>query len=203
MVTTRNTALDERVRTLRAHGMRQRYFHDELGWNGRLDAIQAAVLEVKLRYLEAGNARRRELAAFYDELFQSAGLVGPVADGGIVLPFVAPAAEHVFHQYVIRAPRRDELRAYLTANSIGSEVYYPVPLHLQEALRFLGYRRGEFPVSEQAAAEVLALPMYPELRVDEVEAVVEGIRRFLPSLRCELDHWLPPGNCRFLRYATE
>ena len=175
MVTTKSEIVNERARMLRAHGMRQRYFHDEVGWNSRLDTLQAAVLEVKLRRVEAGNARRRELAGLYNESFTSAGLVR--ADG-IVLPYTDPRAEHVFHQYVIRAPRRDALREYLSGHGIGTEVYYPQPLHLQKALADLGYQLGDFPVSEKAANEVLALPMYPELRVDELESVVEAIRRF-------------------------
>jgi dTDP-4-amino-4,6-dideoxygalactose transaminase len=175
MVTTKSEITNERARMLRAHGMRRRYFHDEVGWNSRLDTLQAAVLEVKLRRVEAGNARRRELAGLYNEAFTSAGLVG--ADG-IVLPYTDPRAVPVFHQYVIRAPRRDALRAWLSEHSIGTEVYYPEPLHLQKALGELGYVLGDFPVSEKAAKEVLALPMYPELRVEELEAVVEAIRRF-------------------------
>ena len=175
MVTTKSEIVNERARMLRAHGMRQRYFHDEVGWNSRLDTLQAAVLEVKLRRVGAGNARRRELAGLYNESFTSAGLVR--ADG-IVLPYTDPRAEHVFHQYVIRAPRRDALREYLSGHGIGTEVYYPQPLHLQKALADLGYQLGDFPVSEKAANEVLALPMYPELRVDELESVVEAIRRF-------------------------
>jgi dTDP-4-amino-4,6-dideoxygalactose transaminase len=175
MVTTKSEITNERARMLRAHGMRQRYFHDEVGWNSRLDTLQAAVLEIKLRRVEAGNARRRELAGLYNEAFTSAGVVS--ADG-IVLPYTDPRAEHVFHQYVIRAPRRDALRAYLSEHAIGTEVYYPQPLHLQKALAELGYSLGDFPVSEKAANEVLALPMYPELRVEELESVVEGIRRF-------------------------
>ena len=175
MVTTKSEIVNERARMLRAHGMRQRYFHDEVGWNSRLDTLQAAVLEVKLRRVEAGNAQRRELAGLYNESFTSAGLVR--ADG-IVLPYTDPRAEHVFHQYVIRAPRRDALREYLSGHGIGTEVYYPQPLHLQKALADLGYQLGDFPVSEKAANEVLALPMYPELRVDELESVVEAIRRF-------------------------
>jgi dTDP-4-amino-4,6-dideoxygalactose transaminase len=178
MVTTKDSVTSERVRMLRAHGMRRRYFHDEVGWNSRLDTMQAAVLEVKLRRVEAGNARRRELAGLYNERFTGAGLVGATTADGIVLPYTDPRAEPVFHQYVIRAPRRDALREYLTGLSIGSEVYYPQPLHLQESLRFLGYKRGDFPVSERAAEEVLALPMYPELRVEELDSVVEAIRRF-------------------------
>ncbi len=178
MVTTRNPVTAERAKMLRLHGMRRRYFHDEVGWNSRLDTLQAAVLEVKLRRLEAGNARRRELAGLYHDRFTQAGLVGKRTSEGIVLPFTDPRAEHVFHQYVIRAPKRDALREHLTALSIGSEIYYPQPLHLQESLRFLGYRKGDLPVSEQAADEVLALPIFPELRVEELESVVEAVRRF-------------------------
>jgi len=163
---------------LRVHGMRRRYFHDEIGWNSRLDTLQAAVLEVKLRRVDAGNARRRELAALYDARFTAAGLVGNTTADGIVLPYTDPRAEHVFHQYVIRAPRRDALRAHLTAHSISTEIYYPHPLHLQQSLQYLGYKLGDFPVSERAATEVLALPIYPELREEELESVVEAIRLF-------------------------
>ena len=178
MVSTRDAVTAERAKMLRAHGMRRRYYHDEVGWNSRLDTLQAAVLEVKLRRVEVGNRRRRELAALYNERFTAAGLVGKTTADGVVLPFNDPRAEHVFHQYVIRAPRRDALREYLMAHGIGSEVYYPQPLHLQESLRFLGYTKGDFPVSEKAAEEVLALPIYPELRVEELDSVVEAIRRF-------------------------
>ena len=178
MVTTRSAALDERMRSLRAHGMKVRYFHEEVGWNSRLDSMQAAVLEVKLRYVDAGNRRRRELAARYDELFQAAGLAAASSAEGIVLPYTDPRAAHIFHQYVIRAPRRDDLRAFLSERQIGSEIYYPLPLHLQDALLSLGYQAGDFPESERAAAEVLALPMYPELREDEQDIVVDAIRSF-------------------------
>jgi dTDP-4-amino-4,6-dideoxygalactose transaminase len=178
MVTTRSAETDERVRMLRTHGMRRRYFHDEIGWNARMDTIQAAVLEVKLKRVEAGNARRREIAALYDKAFRNAGLAGASVAEGIVLPWTDPRAEHVFHQYVIRAPRRDALRAFLAEKGVGSEIYYPLALHEQESLAFLGYKRGDFPESERAADEVLALPIYPELREDEVEAVVDAVRRF-------------------------
>ena len=185
LVTTSSSVLADRVKSLRAHGMQRRYFHDEVGWNSRLDSIQAAVLEVKLKYLPAGNQRRRDLAARYNELFLNAGigvLTSPerpatTADG-IVLPYTHPRAQHIFHQYVIRAPRRDDLRAHLTALGIGSEIYYPLCLHQQVALASLGYRTGDFPHAELAAAEVLALPMYPELRFDEQQTVVEAIRSF-------------------------
>jgi dTDP-4-amino-4,6-dideoxygalactose transaminase len=178
LVTTNHPALAEHATMLRAHGMRRRYFHDEVGWNCRIDTLQAAVLEIKLRHVAAGNHRRRELAALYDAEFKATGLSGQTTADGIVTPYTDPRATHVFHQYVIRAPRRDDLRAHLTAHGIGTEVYYPQPLHLQQALASLGYKSGDFPHAEQAAAEVLALPMYPGLREDEVETVVEAIRRF-------------------------
>ena len=182
LVTTSSPELERRARSLRTHGMPRRYFHDEVGWNSRMDAIQAAVLEVKLRYVDEGNRQRRDRAARYDELFRAAGLAAASESAstkdGIVLPYTDPRATHVFHQYVIRAPRRDALREALAARGIGSEIYYPVPLHLQAALKGLGYKPGDFPHAERAAAEVLALPMYPELRDDEQQTVVEAIRTF-------------------------
>ena len=178
LVTTSNSGIDARIKMLRAHGMKTRYFHDELGWNSRLDTLQAAVLSVKLRRVPAANQRRREIAALYDAAFIAAGLTAASASEGIVLPYTDPRAEPIFHQYVIRAPRRDALRAHLTAHKIGSEIYYPLPLHQQKALAPLGYKTGDFPHAERAAAEVLALPIYPELRADEIATVVEAIRRF-------------------------
>jgi dTDP-4-amino-4,6-dideoxygalactose transaminase len=178
LVTTTSAAIDDHARVLRAHGMRRRYYHDEVGWNSRLDSLQAAILEVKLRYLPQWNQRRRDLARHYDQLFHDAGIVGSTIAEGVVLPFTDARATHIFHQYVIRAPRRDELRQYLTDRQIGSEIYYPLPLHQQTSLASLGYRHGDFPISEAAAAEVLALPMYPELREDEQETVVDTIGSF-------------------------
>jgi dTDP-4-amino-4,6-dideoxygalactose transaminase len=178
LLTTGSEDYAEHASILRAHGMRRRYYHDEVGWNSRLDTIQAAILEVKLRHLPEWNLQRQQRAARYDELFRDAGLAAAKIADGIVLPVRDPRATHVFHQYVIRAPRRDALRQYLTERQIGSEIYYPLPLHLQESLRGLGYRQGDFPVSERAAEEVLALPMYPELRDDEQQTVVEAIRQF-------------------------
>ena len=185
LLTTRSSQLAEHAHSLRAHGMVRRYFHDEVGWNSRLDSLQAAVLEVKLRYIAGWNQRRRDLAARYNELFLASGiatLTSPsnpttIADG-VVLPYTHPRAQHIFHQYVIRAPRRDELRAHLTALGIGSEIYYPLCLHQQQALLPLGYRTGDFPHAERASAEVLALPIYPELREDEQQTVVEAIQNF-------------------------
>jgi dTDP-4-amino-4,6-dideoxygalactose transaminase len=180
MVTTPSAAIARRVRSLRAHGMEIRYYHEEVGGNSRLDTLQAAVLLVKLRHVEQWNERRRALAARYGELFATAGIVepGPYPDRGVVLPWVDPRAHHVFHQYVIRVARRDDLRTWLTQRGIGSEVYYPLALHQQKALASLGYREGDFPESERAAREVLALPIFPHLRDDESERVVGAIRDF-------------------------
>ncbi len=184
LVTTSSADLDDHCRSLRAHGMRRRYFHDEVGWNSRLDTMQAAILEVKLRHLPRWNRQRRAVAALYNQIFDASGLVAAPHESlsrnsqKIVLPFTDPRATHVFHQYVIRAPRRDQLRQHLAHRGIGSEIYYPLPLHQQAALAHLGYRAGDFPISEAAAAEVLALPIYPELRPDEQETVVDAIRAF-------------------------
>ena len=178
LVTTPSAAVDDHARVLRAHGMRRRYYHDEVGWNSRLDSLQAAILEVKLRYLPQWNQQRRDLATRYDELFRDAGVAGSTTADGIVLPFTDPRATPIFHQYVIRAPRRDELRQYLTDRQISSEIYYPLPLHQQTSLASLGYKHGDFPISEAAAGEVLALPMYPELREDEQQTVVDTIASF-------------------------
>ena len=172
LATTNDSDLAERMRMLRTHGMRKRYYHDEVGANSRLDTIQAAILLVKLQYIAEWNETRRGLAAKYDALFAEAEIEG------VVLPSTDARGVHVYHQYVIRAPKRDALRAFLTERKIGSEIYYPVPLHLQEALKSLGYKRGDFPESERAADEVLALPMYAELREDEQEIVVDAIAEF-------------------------
>jgi dTDP-4-amino-4,6-dideoxygalactose transaminase len=178
LVTTTSPAIGDHARVLRAHGMRRRYYHDEIGWNSRLDSLQAAILEVKLRYLPKWNQQRHAHAVHYDELFHKANLAASNVKEGVVLPFRDPRAGHIFHQYVIRAPRRDQLRQYLTDRQIGSEIYYPLPLHQQKSLVSLGYKQGDFPLSETAAGEVLALPMYPELRDDEQQTVVETIASF-------------------------
>ena len=181
LLTTGNDHFADRAQILRVHGMRERYFHEEIGWNSRLDTIQAAVLLVKLRYIESWNQARRHRAEIYDQLFAQRGLAdaGPYPDHGVVLPYVDPRGTHVFHQYVIRVPRRDALRKFLTERGIGSEVYYPVPLHLQKPFANLGYTEGGFPESERAAKEVLALPMFPELTLDEQQRVVTAIAEFL------------------------
>lgn len=178
LVTTSDSELAAHMRRLRNHGSPRRYQHDELGWNSRLDGIQAAILRVKFPYIAAWNRQRRERAATYDLLFTQSGLVSPDGRGPVRLPAVSPHAEHVFHQYVIRAQRRDRLREFLSARRIGSEVYYPIPLHLQPAFAFLGYCEGDLPESERAAREVLALPMFPELTEAEQRWVVESVAEF-------------------------
>ncbi|MBS1802594.1 MAG: DegT/DnrJ/EryC1/StrS family aminotransferase [Acidobacteria bacterium] len=181
MVTTNDDQIAERARMLRQHGMRRRYYHDEIGWNTRLDGFQGAILEIKLKYIAGWNEARRSIAHRYDDLFRKAGLAdpGPYPTKGIVLPSEVPGAHHVWHQYVVRCARRDDLREFLSARKIGSEIYYPVPLHMQDSLKNLGYVEGDFPESERAAREVLALPIFPELREDEQQIVVNAIADFL------------------------
>jgi dTDP-4-amino-4,6-dideoxygalactose transaminase len=173
--------LAERVRMLRQHGMRQRYHHDETGWNARMDGFQGAVLSVNLRYISERNTQRREAAERYHQLFTAAGLAesGVYPAKGVILPKEIPGSHHIWHQYVIRTARRDALRDFLSSRQIGSEIYYPVPLHRQKALQFLGYSQGSFPEAERAAKEVLALPIFPEIRPDEQECVVLAITEFL------------------------
>jgi dTDP-4-amino-4,6-dideoxygalactose transaminase len=186
IVTTSRPEMADHMRQLRNHGSPRRYYHDEFGWNGRMDAIQAAVLRVKLAHLADWNQRRRQHAASYDQLFADSGLTSGLTSNQtpnqlsapVRLLARSPQAKHVFHQYVIRAQRRDELRKFLAERKIGSEVYYPLPLHLQPVFSYLGLKAGDLPVSEQAAREVLALPMFPELTGSEIRLVVESIADF-------------------------
>jgi dTDP-4-amino-4,6-dideoxygalactose transaminase len=178
LVTTCDLNLAERMRNLRNHGSPRRYHHEEFGWNCRLDAIQAAILRVKLPHIETWNQQRRQRAATYDRLFAAAGLVSKKDDSPVRLLHTSPHAFHVFHQYVIRAHRRDELRKFLADRKIGTEIYYPVPLHLQPCFAYLGYSAGDLPESERAASDVLALPMFPELTDAEQECVVESLSEF-------------------------
>ncbi len=181
MVTTNSGEIAERLRMLRQHGMRRRYYHDEIGWNARMDGFQGAILGVKLKYIANWNERRRAVAEQYHRLFRAAGLAetGPYPQHGVVLPHEVSGSRPVWHQYVIRTARRDALRDFLASLQIGSEIYYPVPLHLQDALASLGYKEGDFPEAERAAREVLALPIFPELRDDEQQTVVDAIGAFL------------------------
>ncbi len=172
ILTTNDGRLAARLRALRVHGSRVRYFHDEVGTNSRLDTLQAAVLRVKLRHLESWTARRIQLAGLYRE--KLAALGGPVMPP----PLPPYPARHVFHQFVIRAPERDRLRERLSARGIGSEIYYPLPLHRQKCFAWLGYPEGSFPESERAAREVLALPIYPEMSSSSIEEICSVIGRF-------------------------
>lgn len=175
MLTTDDAGLAERLAALRVHGARDKYVHELVGINSRLDALQAAVLRVKLRHLEEWTEARRRHAELYGELL--AGL-----QGHLILPQPAPyQTRHVFNQYVIRAGRRDQLRRYLSERGVGTEIYYPRPLHLQPCFAGLGYRPGDLPVSEQLARESLALPVYPELNPGDLERICGAIRDFYRS----------------------
>jgi dTDP-4-amino-4,6-dideoxygalactose transaminase len=176
LVTTNDLKVAEHMRSLRNHGSQRRYYHEEFGWNCRLDAIQAAVLRVKLPHVENWNQQRRQRAATYDRLLAAAGLLSK--DSPITVLKTSAPAFHVFHQYVVRARRRDELRKFLADRKIGTEIYYPLPLHLQTCFAYLGYSAGDLPESERAAREVLALPMFPELTEAEQQWVVESVAEF-------------------------
>jgi dTDP-4-amino-4,6-dideoxygalactose transaminase len=178
LATTCDLNLAEHMRRLRNHGSPRRYDHVEVGWNCRLDAIQAAILRVKLPHLETWNQQRRQRAANYDRLLADAGLAAKKNNPPVRPLQTSSRAFHVFHQYVIRAERRDELRKFLSDRKIGTEVYYPIPLHLQPCFAYLGYDVGDLPESERAAREVLALPMFPELTESEQKCVVEAIAEF-------------------------
>ncbi|HJQ26555.1 MAG TPA: DegT/DnrJ/EryC1/StrS family aminotransferase [Blastocatellia bacterium] len=175
MLTTNRGEVAEELRTLRGHGAKRKYYHDQVGVNSRLDALQAAILRVKFRYLDEWAAARLANAQRYAELFAEAGLG---RDERLQLPVVGEGQGHVFNQYVIRAQRRDALRAYLADCGIGTEIYYPVPMHLQTCFADMGYRKGAFPEAEQAAEEALALPVYPELTLDDQAYITSVIRRF-------------------------
>ena len=173
MCTTNNTELAERMQILRLHGGKPKYYHAVVGGNFRLDALQAAVLLVKLDHLDNWTAGRQANAAFYDQAIPRLGLSGRVST-----PKVVPGGRHIYNQYVVRVERRDELREYLGEAGIGTEIYYPVPLHLQECFASLGYKSGDCPESEAAASQTLALPVYPELSQRQLGYVVDRIADF-------------------------
>ena len=170
MMVTQDEALNDALVKLRTHGSRKTYYHEIVGYNSRLDALQAAVLMAKLPHLAAWSAARRANAAYYDQAFAD------LAD--IVTPYIDPANTSIYNQYTIRAQKRDALQAHLKAHGIGCAIYYPLPLHLQPCFAYLGCREGQFPESERAAHEALSLPVFPELTPDQRDAVVAAVRSF-------------------------
>jgi len=178
MMTTDDDELAEKLFALRVHGAKVKYYHKWVGLNSRLDGFQGAVLRVKLPHLDGWSDMRKANADRYRELFTDAGLTEQV-----VLPFERENVRHIYNQYVVRVPeRRDGLRESLTANGVGTDIYYPVPLHVQECFEFLGYREGDLPESERASHETLALPIYPELKPEQQEYVVEKIGEYFRTL---------------------
>ena len=170
MMVTQDERLFERLMRLRTHGSRKTYYHEEVGDNSRLDALQAAVLRAKLPHLAAWSARRRENAAYYDAAFADVP--------GIRTPTIDPANESIYNQYTLRAERRDALQEHLKGRGIGTAVYYPLPLHLQPCFAYLGYQAGSCPEAERAAGEVISLPVYPELTRAQLDEVIDAVRAF-------------------------
>ena len=170
MMVTQDDDLAARLRRLRVHGGMKTYFHDEVGYNSRLDALQAAVLSAKLTKLESWSAARRKNAAYYDAAFAD------VDD--VRTPTIDAANESIYNQYTLRVARRGDLQGHLKDQGIGSAIYYPLPLHLQPCFEYLGYRQGEFPESERASEEVISLPVYPELKQTQLDEVIEAVRGF-------------------------
>jgi dTDP-4-amino-4,6-dideoxygalactose transaminase len=173
-MTTNDDAIAHKLNALRVHGSEERYYHKWVGLNSRLDGFQGATLRVKLPHLDSWSDRRKQNADRYRALFTDAGLTEQ-----ITIPFERESGRHIYNQYVIRVPhRRDELKKFLAENEIGTDIYYPVPLHLQECFSYLRYREGDFPESEGASRETLALPIFPELKPEQQEYVVEKIAAF-------------------------
>ena len=177
LCTTNDEALATRLKQLRVHGMEPKYYHAMIGGNFRLDELQAAVLLVKLPHLDDWHAGRQRNAAYYDRAFEAAGLGDEV-----FTPVAVPGQRHIYNQYVVRVPERDRLRAHLAECGVGSEVYYPVPLHMQECFGYLGYKPEDCPESARAAAETLALPIFPELTEEQLQHVVDSIASFVKGL---------------------
>jgi dTDP-4-amino-4,6-dideoxygalactose transaminase len=173
LCTTNDPELAEKMRVLRVHGGKPKYYHALIGGNFRIDELQAAVLRVKLKYLDGWTEARQRNAAFYDRAFAAAGL-----GANVITPPALAGQRHIFNQYIVRVRDRDALKKFLTERSIGTEIYYPVPLHVQECFAYLGYGAGDFPESERAAAETLALPIYPELSEDQLSHVVASVAEF-------------------------
>jgi dTDP-4-amino-4,6-dideoxygalactose transaminase len=170
MIVTQSDELEARLRRLRTHGSVKTYFHEEVGYNSRLDTLQAAVLIAKLPHLEAWSAARRRNASMYDNAFKDLD--------GVRTPVIDPRNESIYNQYTLRAARRDELQEFLKQRGIGNSVYYPLPLHLQPCFAYLGYEQGDFPESERASKEVVSLPVYPELTDSQRDEVISAVRAF-------------------------
>lgn len=168
MILTNDPEIDKKIRAYRVHGSAKKYQHNFIGYNDRLDAVQAAFLSVKLQYLDEWNEKRRQIAKTYDSNLHNI----------VQIPYIKPENETVYHQYTIRTPKRDELRQHLSEHDIGTSIHYPMPLHLQEAFKYLGYKQGDFPESEKAAQEVLSLPIHQYLSDDEVKYVIDTVRKF-------------------------
>jgi len=171
-VTTNDLALSQKIRQLRDHGQAQKYYHDVEGYNGRLDAVQAGILQSKLRFLSEWNTERRKRASIYQEVLKD-------ESDQLILPHEPSWATAVYHLYVIRIEERDQLRKHLASFNIGTGIHYPVPLHLQKAYRTLGYREGDFPASEKVAAQILSLPMYPQIKAEQQQQVAQRISSFV------------------------
>lgn len=170
-VTTNNSALADKIRAFRDHGQTQKYYHSMVGWNARMDGFQGAVLSVKLKYLSKWNEARIKNAALYDKLLS--GL------DSVIIPAKADYAKHVYHIYAARMKKRDEVIKSLSQKDISCGIHYPIPLHLQEAYKTLGYKKGDFPVAEKCAEEIVSLPMFAELRHEQIETVAKEIKNFL------------------------
>jgi dTDP-4-amino-4,6-dideoxygalactose transaminase len=170
LITTNDDALVAALRRMRVHGAERQYFHQVIGGNFRLDALQAAILRVKLRHLDRWSEKRAKNAALYNQLFEGSKVGRPNHDA---------RTRHIYNQYVLRAPDRDGLRAHLTERGIGTEIYYPVPLHLQKCFASLGHKAGDMPHAEAAARETLALPIYPELTEDQIRYVASSVREYV------------------------
>jgi dTDP-4-amino-4,6-dideoxygalactose transaminase len=170
MVVTQSDEISTRVRRLRTHGGLKTYYHEEVGYNSRLDALQAAILSAKLPMLSSWSAARRKNAAYYDAAFADVE--------GVRTPTIDAANESIYNQYTLRVARREDLQAHLKAKGIGSAIYYPLSLHLQPCFEYLGYKRGAFPESEKATKEVISLPVFPELKQSQLDEVIEAVRGF-------------------------
>ena len=177
-VTTNDESIAQKIRMLRDHGQAKKYYHDFEGYNGRLDAIQCGILRIKLRHLPEWNEKRRQNAFLYNDLLTRNS---KPATSDITVPYEPLWSKAVYHLYIIRTKRRDELQKFLSDNGIGTGLHYPIPLHLQKAYTYLGYGEGDFPVTERVASEILSLPMYPHLTEQQILYVIDRIKEFLKT----------------------